>query len=161
MNDEQFANDLRPASIFGSLGTSDHFDDDEQFGEMAGGWDGIPNAPEAQPNYVSEMSDSAPRQAPQYTAPRGMGDATTGSRTAAGLTLLMVAAGGLLGWHYGKIKGATGGVLVAGAVRNLYRAQRDMRSASAEVTASAVRPGLIGLVGLGGGGYLLYKANGR
>lgn len=156
-DDETFAANLRPDSVFGALGESDHFDDDvEEFGEMADGWDG--SEPVEDTVFSNDQTAySAPRQAaPAATAPARV-KPQAGSASA-GFGLLWLAAGGLLGWHFGKAKGAAGGALAAAGVRNLYRAQRDMRNPNVQVRADAVRPGLIGLVGTGAGSYLLYDA---
>lgn len=163
-DDEAFAASIRPDSVFGALGASDHFDEDvEEFGEMAEGWDG--SEPEE-----TVFGEPTSQQVPHYSAPAdGGGMATTaqpdqsatkkgGGSASAGLGMLWLVGGALAGWHFGKAKGAAGGALAAGGARNLYRAQRDMRVPNPEIKASAVRPGLIGLVGVGLGGYLLYDA---
>jgi len=83
------------------------------------------------------------------------GNGTEGSSNAslgAAITLFMIAAGGVGGYHYGKAKGAVGGVLAAGGLRNLTQ----IRGSGLK---GGLTTGLIGLTGLGLGGYLLFSAN--
>jgi hypothetical protein len=151
--DEAFAASIRPDSVFGALGTSDHFDEEvEEFGEMAEGWDGF--EPEEAMDFAESSGASTAQMPEESAAPVKVG----GGSASAGFGMLWLVGAGLLGWHFGRAKGAAGGALAAAGARNIYRAQRDMRSAVPEVKASSVRPGLIGLVGLGLGGYLLYEA---
>lgn len=78
----------------------------------------------------------------------------------AALTLFTVAAGGVLGYKYGKWKGATGGVLAAGGVRNLWRAKSQVGSQDLPVKASGIQQGIIGLAGFAAGVYLLVDKEG-
>jgi hypothetical protein len=161
MNDEQFATSLRPDSVFGSLGASDFEGNTEEYGELAEGWGSASTAfayDEPPSPIAASPSVSQPVQRSEMVAMRGSEPSQPSSGASAGLMLLLLTGGALAGWHYGRFKGAAGGALALGAARNLYLAQKRMRSESPEVRVSAVRPGLIGLVGLGGGGYLLYTA---
>jgi hypothetical protein len=155
MRDEDFVARLRPDSVFGALGASDFEDEEvEEFGEMADGWDG------SEPDSFSEDAQFSPAANNNVATPtmQPSFQSAGGGSTSAGLGLLWLVGGGAVGWHYGRAKGAAGGALAAAGVRNLYRAQGDFRSPSGDVKASAVRPALIGLVGVGLGGYLLHAA---
>lgn len=151
--DEQFAADLRPDSIFGSLGASDFEDEEnfEEYGGIADGW-AVSGEEEVPQGLVEQETVQAPNVSIQ---PANSG------KWGAAITLFALVGGAAVGWRFGGYKGAAGGALAAGAVRNLYRAQRSMRSPDALEKAGSIRPGLIGLVGLGAGGYLLYTAKGR
>lgn len=147
-NDEDFVASLRPENTFGALGEYDHFDDDVE-------------------DPYDEQEDQAPSLPPsaQQVYPRAMGGfpvAVSGveepsSKMGAAISLFFILGGAGLGWHYGKFKGAAGGALVAGALRNLYRTHKTIKSGGD--AGSAVKQGIVGLVGVGGGGYLLWTAN--
>lgn len=156
MEDEQFATNIRPDSIFGSLGASDFEGDDvEEYGELADGWGGQ-DLPE---EYDEDSESSSSTDVRTMAQPSQITATQPSSRGSAALTFFLLFGGAALGWHFGGVKGAAGGALTAGAVRNMYRVQRDMRSGSSELQAASVRPGLIALAGLAGGGYLLYMAS--
>lgn len=154
-DDESFAASFRSNdNVFGALGAADDVLDE-----------------------IDPPSESPFLQAPNFLSPaqpstygRGFGEdapavsvapapaTDTSNRFGAAITLFVLVGGAALGWHFGKGKGAIGGALAAAGVRNLYRAQKGIRSSDVTARANAVRPGLVGLVGLGAGGYLLYTA---
>jgi len=90
---------------------------------------------------------------------RPMGqEPTTAAPMAAGFGFLFAAAGAGAGFYFGKWVGAIGGLLSAGGLRNLYYAKNDAVSPDAAAKAQAMQRGLVGLIGLGAGGYLLYRS---
>jgi hypothetical protein len=153
-DDEDFAASLRPESTFGALGSMDHFDDDEdEYEEYEDDFAAVPQGPSAYPQPQANAVGSAPvavSGAPITAEP-------TGSKLGAAITLFLILGGAGLGWHYGRFKGAAGGALVAGALRNLYRTNKTIQSGGD--AGSAVKQGIVGLAGVGGGGYLLWTAN--
>lgn len=153
--DEDFVSSLRPQSTFGALGASDHFDMEEE----DDGYD-----------YDDEYDDDPSYQQIPQARPitHGVGGFPVavsgtgafeepGSKLGAAITLFCVLGGAGAGWHFGRFKGAAGGALVGGALRNLYRTQRTISSGGD--TGSAVKQGIIGVVGILGGGYLLWTAS--
>jgi len=143
--DEQFVESLRPDSVFGSLGAADDFDVETEFDVPYGQDNETAPTPTMQPGPVTS--------APSFPAQQ------SGGSTGAAITLFTVAGGAALGWHFGKAKGAAGGALAGGALRNLYRTQQAVRGSDAIAKSGAVKQGIIGLLGLGLGGYLMWTAN--
>jgi hypothetical protein len=163
MNDEEFAATLRPGdNIFGVGGLGDYFDSD--------GEDDVANTPRAGGAPMESF------QVPTYSAPsdrapqsmQGVGEAmvampesstptTSNGKLGAAITLFCLIGGAAIGWHFGRVKGAAGGALVGGAVRNLYRAQRTFSTGGDKLLA--VKQGVIGAAVGAGGTYLLYTAD--
>lgn len=85
---------------------------------------------------------------------------STSPSLGAALTLFTISVGGVLGYKYGKWKGATGGVLAAGGVRNLWRAKSQVGSQEISTKASGIQQGIIGLAGFAAGVYLLVDKEG-
>ena len=155
MHDEQFAADLRPDSVFGTSGTDDYFDDDGEddvFDEVD---DDVPMGAPQQTAYAQPGSNAV-GSAPVAVSGAPFGTTPNGSMGAA-LTLFFLLGGAGVGWYFGKFKGAAGGALVGGALRNLYRAQRTFSSGGD--TMGAIRQGAVGTVAAAGGSYLLWTAN--
>jgi hypothetical protein len=157
-DDEYFASALRSSdNVFGELGESDEL------------------LEEIESSVISDSYTPRPHHAQNYPEPvsgvRSVGDIATvamapiqtqgGDSLGAAITLFMLIGGAAAGWHLGKAKGALGGALAGAGARNLYRAQKNFRSQDVTTRAEAVKPGLIGLIGLGAGAYLLYNASGK
>lgn len=167
--DEDFAASIRPPSIFGAVGTSDSFEEDD-YQELDGleefddeDFEPLPAAPVYR-NASPAPSRAIPRRYPNAVgsapvAVSGTGSAETqdGSKLGAAITLFMILGGAGIGWHFGKFKGATGGALAGGALRNLYRTHKTITTGGD--TETAVKQGIIGILGVAGGGYLLWTAN--
>lgn len=152
--DEDFAANLRPQSTFGALGAADHFDAEDDEYEYEDDYEEGPAATQfpsrgAYPNAVG----SSPIAVSGTPATE-----TTGSgKLGAAITLFCVLGGAGLGWHFGKFQGAAGGALIGGALRNLYRTNKILTTGGD--TGGAVKQGIVGLAGVGGGSYLLWTAN--
>lgn len=146
MTDEEFAAELRPSNIFGALGGNDFEEEDGEV-ETNG------------PSHFSSSEVSRTSGGP-YTAagnPDSLAPPTkSGSSTGAAITLFSLVAGGAVGWHLGKAKGALGGALAGGGVRNIYRAQKTLRGS--EGIGTGIQQGVVGAAVLGLGGYLLWTA---
>lgn len=150
-NDEDFVASLRPENTFGVLGEYDHFDVDDE--------DPYDERDVAEPTYQSLSNQSQPRAVGGFPiAVSGAGEEPP-SKMGAAISLFFVLGGAGLGWHYGEFKGAAGGALVAGALRNLYRTHQTIKAGGD--AGSAVKQGIVGLVGVGVGGYLLWAANSK
>jgi hypothetical protein len=80
------------------------------------------------------------------------------SSTSAGFGFLLTAAGAGAGYYFGKWIGALGGLLAAGGARNLYYVKDDITSSDVSTKSAAMQRGLVGLVGVGAGAYLLYRS---
>jgi len=160
--DEQFAANLRPDSIFGGLGASDHFDDDNDgdfddeydFEDDVAGYGQAARAVGAAPMGVS---GEPPAQSVGITT-GPIAPNTGGDKLGAALTLFSIVGGGAIGWYFGRFKGAAGGALAGGSLRNLYRGQKLLRTGQ---PAEGIKMGGIGIAVLGVGGYLLWTANDR
>lgn len=95
---------------------------------------------------VSGLGEDSTPTATQQTIPTA--PAVNNGRASAGVSLLIAAAGAAAGYHFtDSFKGAAGGLLAAAGVRNLMGAR-----------TGGLQTGLIGLLGVAGGGYLLYSA---
>ncbi len=83
--------------------------------------------------------------------------APTKPKVTAGLMIIAVAAGAGAGWYFcGKgVKGGVGGAAATAGARNLYGAAGTMKADA----AGSMQRGLIGLLGLGLGGWLLYSGH--
>lgn len=96
---------------------------------------------------VSGLGEDSTPTATQQTIPMAPAAPNNG-RASAGVSLLIAAAGAAAGYHFtDSLKGAAGGLLAAAGVRNLMGAR-----------TGGLQTGLIGLLGVAGGGYLLYSA---
>lgn len=147
MNDEEFAASLRPDNTFGVAALSDYFDEDDVPQQADASWEppsyqGVANTAFAGPPMAVSGA-----LAPTQSAP-------SNSKLGAAITLFCILAGAGLGWKYGGFKGAAGGAITGGALRNLYRAQKSISTD----TMGAVKQGIVGAVGVAGGGYLLWTA---
>lgn len=143
--DDEFVSNLRPDSIFGAVGASDYFEEEDQHASQQ-----EVQYSEARP-YPNAVGSS-----PVAVSGAPVANADTSSSLGAAITLFCILGGAGLGWYYGGFKGAAGGAIFGGALRNMYRAQRTF-SAGGD-TLGAVKQGAIGAVGLAGGGYLLWTA---
>jgi hypothetical protein len=134
LDDERFAESL-DLGIFGSGGALDeeYEEEDEE----------IPPSPQAMGAAPMAVSGIAPL-------------ANTPSSLGAAMALFTFVGGGAAGWYFSKsLSGAVGGALGAAGARNLYFAQKSFGGD----LGTSVRQGMIGLVGVGLGGYLLYQAS--
>lgn len=152
MNDEQFASDLRPDSIFGVGGTSDYFND-EEYDDYE---DEYPAPTQSEAGYQAQPTFDAVGSSPMAVA-EALPAPTPNGKLGAAITLFLVLGGAGVGWYFGKFKGAAGGALVGGALRNFYRAKQGLSEGGDPM--GAVKSGIVGTVGAAGGGYLLWTAN--
>ena len=152
--DVDFAANLRPDSVFGTAGTDDYFDEDENDDVLD--YDDAPVGPTNAPSYT-QPDANAVGSAPVAVSGTYLGTTAPNGSMGAALTLFFLVGGAGFGWYFGKFKGAAGGALVGGALRNLYRAQRTF-SAGGD-TMSAIRQGAVGTAAAAGGSYLLWTAN--
>lgn len=153
--DVDFAANLRPESVFGTAGTDDYFDENEDDDVLD--YDDAPMGPSPVPSYT-QPDANAVGSAPVAVSGAPLVETPNGSMGAA-ITLFFLVGGAGFGWYFGKFKGAAGGALVGGALRNLYRAQRTF-SAGGD-TMGAIRQGAVGTAAAAGGSYLLWTANGK
>lgn len=153
MDDEDFVANLRPDNVFGVGGLSDYFDDEDE-----DDYEEFDDVSSRRQTSVYRGTGSYPTAVSGETLEPGTPVAPqSNGKLGAAITLFIILGGAGLGGYYGGFKGAAGGALVGGALRNLYRAQRTL-SAGGD-TLSAVKQGAIGAVGAAGGGYLLWTAN--
>lgn len=153
--DEEFAANLRPQSTFGAIGSSDHFDAEEDDYEYED--DDYEEGPAVSQLPSRRRYPNAVGSAPIAVSGTSTTEATGSGKLGAAITLFCVLGGAGLGWHFGKFKGAAGGALLGGALRNLYRTNKTLTTGGD--TGSAVKQGIVGLAGVAGGGYLLWTAN--
>lgn len=93
-----------------------------------------------------------------YSATAGDEDPEAAASMAAGVTALVVTTGLIAGFAAGGPLGGAAGLLIAGGGANLFRAKRLWKSEEPELKREAGTSLTFGLVGLGVGGYLSYKA---
>ena len=83
------------------------------------------------------------------------------ARRSAGMGLLMVVGGATLGGMLGGGWGAAAGALLVGGVRNAIRAKSTWGSADPNARNEAARNATVAVIGIGAGGYCVYRANNR
>ena len=154
MDEEEFFGDGIGQSVFG--GAIEIEDEDGDGYDDDGLSMGMPVGPNVYQDPQTSTQQAPPAQAglgayPVAVSGEEISNPSNASLGAA-ITLFMIAAGGVGGYHYGKAKGAAGGVLAAGGFRNLTQ----MKGSGLK---GGLTKGLIGLTGLGLGGYLLFTAN--
>jgi len=171
MNDEDFASAYRQDNIFGPGGDPDYFEEEAvAFGDASeSSFSDNPNAsfdssqpsmssPSPQPLQHQQQQQQQQQQQPPLMEVSKMATHPNGGNGAVSLLFLVAGAG--LGYHFRGPLGALGGALVGGAARNFTRLARSSRTNSA-VPIDSARQGLVGLLGLSGGSYLLYKSKNK
>ena len=111
----------------------------------------LPTAPPATP------ASTGPLPLPSAASPAALPGSGLAPRTRSGLTIIALGVSAAAGAWLGGAWGAGAGVILTGATRNVWRA-RQIKSADAAVRAEAIKAGTVGLLGLGIGGWLAYKA---
>ena len=143
--DEMFAASLG-GGIFGDAGDDDY---DDAFDEETVA------AQEVASPHVQNPGAQSVGMAPMAFSGDEISPNASSSKLGAALSLFTFVGGGLAGWAYTKKPtGAADGALGSAAALNLYRAQRGF----GVNVGGSIKQGMIGLVGLGLGGFLLYQA---
>jgi hypothetical protein len=130
------------SSIFGSAASEESLGDIEASavpgGPTMSGLGGLGGPP------MAVASDELPAQTTPANASLG-----------AAISFFTVAAGAAVGYKIKRWKGALGGALLGGGVRNLWRARTAIQASGLAQKGEGIQQGMIGLAGVAAGIYLL------